>query len=84
MTILYVVATVAGVVALAVAGILTIRVGEPPPLGPTLVIDGIAKIGALVAVIALHRMITRGQEPARPAPAAPSIRTGALAGIAFI
>jgi membrane protease YdiL (CAAX protease family) len=72
------------VVALAGAGVLSIRLGAEPPLGPMLVIDGIAKIGALVAAILMYRMVAKPQEPARSAPAAPSIRVGALAGIAFL
>ena len=83
-TILYLVATVAGVFALAAVGVLSIRLGEEPPLGPMLAIDGVAKIGALAAAIMLHRLIMKGQEQARPAPALPAVGSGALAGIAFV
>jgi len=83
-TILSIIATIAVVIVLDAAGVMSFRSGAMPPLGPSLAIDGVAKFGALAAVIALHRRVTRGQEPARPAPAAPAIRVGALAGIAFV
>jgi len=37
-----------------------------------------------VGAIAAHRVVTRRAEPGRPAPAAPSVRVGALAGLAFL
>ena len=83
-TILYIVARVAGVVVLAAAGLVRFAPGADPPLGPMLVVDGLAKIGALGLAIVVHRHLTKGQEPGRPAALDSAIRVGTLAGVAFI
>ena len=75
---------VAAFLALESAGLVSIASGQDPSLGSMLAVDGIAKIGTLALAIVAHRLVMKGHEPARPAPAERSIRAGALAGLAFV